>query len=325
MAREGSVSGRLARHAGGCLAYFVLFAALAWGLDATVLAGADEGLRPWAGIAAAVFLTLGAGALWGIATGYARPDPKGELLAAAARGQLPGEDGQVLVTGTAKPAGLPLVAPISGTECVAYAYRMYYLAAPDFVDGPGIHDRNEVPVYWGQASKPFSVHSPRVTVRVSAVPRLVDEPARLEGEAAVERARGFVRATRFETAAGLPGALGTAFTMLDDILTDEDAQCRRDWTHGGGSRDPATLLLEETILPVGATVSVAGPWSASRRAIVPHAGDAEGVGVVATTGPADKLPGESGMARPSLLSALAFAAVTSGIGCAILWAALHLA
>lgn len=323
MAREGSVSGRMARHAGGCLAYFLLFAGLAWGLDAIVLAGTDEDLRPWAGIAAAVFLTLGLGSLWGIVTGYAKWNPKGELLAATATGVLPAEDGQVLATGTAKPAGLPLVAPISGVECVAYAYNMHYLSSKYDVDGHGMRRPSRVPVYWGQASKPFTVHSPRCAVRVSAVPRLVDEPKVLEGDEALERARAFVRATRFERVDGLAGALGTAVTMLDDVLTDDDAQCRRDWTHGGEPRDPGTLILEETVLPVGATISVVGPWSASRRAIVPHAEGDESVGVTATAGRVGKLLSEGGVARPSILSALAFAVVTSAIGGAIIWAAIH--
>ena len=161
MASEGSVSGRLARHAGGCLAYFLLFVALAWGVDAIVLAGADEDLRPWAGVAAAVFLTLGLGSLWGIVTGYAKWNPKGELLAATATGALPAGDGQVLATGTAKPAGLPLVSPISGKECVAYFYRMYHVPG-------GSDDGDEVTVYWGVASTPFVVESPRLAVRVRA-------------------------------------------------------------------------------------------------------------------------------------------------------------
>lgn len=323
MAREGSVSGRMARHAGGCLAYFLLFAGLAWGVDAIVLAGADEDLRPWAGIAAAVFLTLGLGSLWGIVSGYARWNPKGELLAATATGKLPAEDGQVLATGTAKPAGPPLVAPISGVECVAYAYNMHYLSSKYDVDGHGMRRPSKVPVYWGQASRPFTVHSPRCAVRVSAVPRLVDEPKVFEGEEALARARAFVRATRFERVDGLAGALGSAFTMLDDMLTDDDAQCRRDWTHGGEPRDPGTLILEETVLPVGSTVSVAGPWSASRRAIVPHAEGDLSVGVTATAGRPGKLLAEGGAARPSILSSLAFAAVTSAIGGAIIWAAIH--
>ena len=316
MAREGSVSGRLARHAGGCLAYFLLFAGLAWGVDAIVLAGIDEDLRPWAGIAAAVFLTLGLGSLWGIVTGYAKWNPKGELLAATATGALPAGDGQVLATGTAKPAGLPLVAPISGKECVAYLYRMYHVPG-------GSDDGDEVTVYWGVASTPFVVESPRLAVRVRAVPRIVDEPAVLEGGEAIERARRHLRSARFETAGGIAGVLGTAFTMLDGILADDDAHYRRDWTHGAGPRDPADLILEETLLPAGAEVAVAGPWSASRRAIVSHVEGVELMGASATAGRVGRLLAQGGVTRPSILSALAFAAVTSAIGGAIIWAAIH--
>lgn len=316
MAREGSVASRMGRHAGGCLAYVVLFVGLALGLDAIVLAGIDEDLRPWAGIAAAVFLTLGLGSLWGIVTGYAKWNPKGELLAATATGALPAGDGQVLATGTAKPAGLPLVAPISGKECVAYFYRMYHVPG-------GSDDGDEVTVYWGVASTPFVVESPRLAVRVRAVPRIVDEPAVLEGGEAIERARRHLRSARFETAGGIAGVLGTAFTMLDGILTDDDARYRRDWMRDGAPRDPADLVLEETVLPAGAEVSVAGPWSARLRAIVPHVEGVALVGASATAGRVGRLLATEGVARPSILSSLAFAAVTSAIGGAIIWAAIH--
>lgn len=316
MAREGSIASRMGRHAGGCLAYFVLFGALAWGIDARLLAGADEDLRPWAGVAAAVFLTLGLGSLWGIVTGYAKWNPKGELLAATATGTLPSEDGQVLATGTAKPSGLPLVAPISGRACVAYFYRMYHVPG-------GAEDGNEVTEYWGLASTPFVVDSPRGAVRVRAVPRIVDEAAALEGGEAVERARRHVRSARFETAGGAAGILGTVFTMLDDILTDDDAQYRRDWMRDGGPRDPADLVLEETVLPAAAEVSVVGPWSARLRAIVPHVEGVALMGASATAGRVGRLLATEGVARPSILSALAFAIVTSAIAGAIIWAAIH--
>jgi hypothetical protein len=203
---------------------------------------------------------------------------------------------------------------------------MYYLTTKYDVVTTGGVDRPkiEVPVYWGQACRPFVIDSSKRVVRVLAVPRLVDAPLKREGEADVERARQWVGATRFERATGLVGALGTALTMADDILTDADAECRRDWMHEGEARDPAALILEETALPVGASASLVGPWSASRRAIVPHVAAAETLGASVTTGPADELLASSAGLPPSRLSAVLFAVVTLAIGAAIVWGATSL-
>ena len=327
MDREGAVSNRLARHGAGCAIYFVLFAGLAWGIDRVLGTQVAAEARPWVGIAASVFFTIGLGSVWGIVSGYAVGNPKAGLVAGAAGAGFPEQDGPMLATGTVRPAGTALRAPISGTECVAYMYRMYYLTTRyDVVTTGGVNrPKIEVPVYWGQACRPFVIDSSKRVVRVLAVPRLVDAPLRREGEADVERARHWVGATRFERAAGLAGALGTALAMADDILTDDDAECRRDWMHEGEARDPATLILEETVLPVGASASLVGPWSASRRAIVPHVAAAETLGASVTTGAADALLASHAGLPPSRLGAALFAVVTLAIGAAIVWGATSLA
>ncbi|MCM2328246.1 MAG: hypothetical protein NDI88_10180 [Lysobacter sp.] len=327
MGREGAVSNRLARHGAGCAVYFVLFAGLAWGIDRFLGTQVAAEARPWVGIAASVFFTIGLGSVWGIVSGYAVGDPKAGLAAGAAGAGFPGEDAPMLATGTVRPAGSALRAPISGIECVAYMYRMYYLTTNyDVVTTGGVNrPKIEVPVYWGQACRPFVVDSSKRVVRVLAVPRLVDAPLRREGESDIERARQWVGATRFERASGLAGALGTALAMADDILTDDDAECRRDWMSEGEARDPATLILEETVLPVGASASLVGPWSASRRAIVPHVAAAETLGASVTTDPADALLASYAGLPPSRLAAALFALVTLAIGAAIVWGAMSLA
>ena len=103
-----------------------------------------------------------------------------------------------------------------------------------------------------------------------AVPRLADEATRLASPDDRARARQHVAATRFEeVGADLLGALGTAFERVGEMFADDDGESRRDWRRKGDDRDPESLLLEETVLPVGATATAAGWWSTDRQAVVP--------------------------------------------------------
>jgi hypothetical protein len=179
--------------------------------------------------------------------------------------------------------------------------------------------REEVPVYWGLASRPFIVDTRARAVRVMAVPWIVDEPSRLSGADAVLRARQYIDATRFEEASGRIGAVGTAISTVRVLFGDADGEHRADYKSTGTERDPGTLLLEETVLPVGASASVAGTWLASRGAIQPGSG--AGGGVTVTTGPVEMLLARSSQLPASTTNSLVFAIVLGGLGAALLWAA----
>jgi hypothetical protein len=156
-----------------------------------------------------------------------------------------------------------------------------------------------------------------------AVPRLIDEPVRHAGPDVLTRARRHVADTRFQDAAGLLGALGTVLTTVGVMFGDDDGEHRADYRAAGTERDPANLLLEETVLPVGATASVAGAWSASRGAIVPQS-DASGGGVTATTGAVQALLKQGSQLPPSKVGAAAFALALVAVGLGVLLAGLTL-
>jgi hypothetical protein len=322
MAADGSLASRLGRNGVGCAIYFVVYAAIAWAIDYYTAADVAADARPWVGIVASAFLTMGIGTVWGLMTGYSGGNARPELLADAASASFPQKDGPILATGIVRPTGTALRAPISGAECVAYQYRMYYEVMQADHGVHGRRRRDVVPVYWGMASRPFVIDSSKRVVRVAAVPQLFDAQVRLEGAEDVERARRYVDNTRFETATGPVGVIGTAFKAMDDFLTDADGQSRSDWMHRGDPRDPATLILEECVLPVGVVASVVGPWSASQRAIVPHVEGAEALWATATTGPAEALLAGSGGVRPTATSAVVTAIVMFAIGAAIIWGAM---
>ncbi len=320
MANNGSLKRRLGRSASGCALYFVLYLGLAYGLDQFTAARVMPDARPWVGMAAAVFITLGVASIWGLLTGYTQPGGKhgsrAQWLANSDAPNLPDQDGPLLVTGTVQldsAMGDPLASPISGTACVAYFYRMYY------VTSNATERRHEVPVYWGSACLPFRIASATARVRVLAVPNLGDAPQRLALEPDIARARRFITATSFEKAAGIVGALGTAFQTADAVFAQENTAYRRDWQSKALAPDPASLILEETVLAVGATATVAGPWSATRQAIVPHVDGMDALSVNATSGSAEKNHLDDAGVPPSTSAGVLTALILLAMGTGILW------
>ncbi len=322
MADNGTVKNRLGRSASGCAVYIVMFVGLGYGLDQFASSRLMPDARPWVGMAAAMFITLGLASIWGLLTGYTRQGgaqgSRAQLLLNANTPHLPDKDGPLLATGTVQldsAMGEPLTSPIGGTACVAYSYRMYY------VTSSASEHRQEVPVYWGAACLPFRIATATARVRVLAVPLLGDSPHELELESDIDRARAFIATTRFEKAAGVAGALGTAFEAVNAVFSQENSAYRRDWQSKAQAPDLATLILEETLLAVGATATVAGPWSATRQAIVPHIEGMDALSVNATTGNAERIHLDDAGAPPSTLSGLVTALVLLAIGIAILWGA----
>lgn len=318
MSQGGGVRGVLSSSATGCAIYLGAMAALWWFLSSgPVLAGVRDDLRPWVTGAASLFLALGLGSFASLLLGYGRGQPsRAELMARARQGELPAEDGPVVVTGTVRALGAPLEAPLSGTPCTAYWYRMY-----ERVFDHSLRRTVEQPVYWGYAGRPFGLDTAARRVRVMAIPNLLSLVQPLSGDLAVTRARAHRDRTAFVKATGLLGALGTAVTGVDDMLTSEHAEVRRDWRSDTDPRDPATLLLEEAVLPIGVTATVAGLWSTDRGAVV---ASSEGLGpqtVSATVGGPAALAGADVALPHSTTSYVVTAIVLTAIGAAIVWGA----
>ena len=329
MTDTGTMKHRLRRSASGCAIYLVLFTLVTYGLDHFTATQLVPDARPWVGIAAALFITLGLASVWGLLSGYTQQggeqSHRAQLMANANSPALPDKDAPLLVTGTVQldsAMGDPLTSPIGGTACVAYNYRMYYVTS-----SASEHCR-EVPVYWGTACLPFRIATATARVRVLAVPRLGDEPQELALEPDIERARAFIALTRFEKAAGIAGALGTAFEVANAVFAQENTAYRRDWQSKAQALDPEItpdkLILEETVLAVGATATVAGPWSATRQAIVSHIDGMDALGVNATTGNTEKIHLDDAGVPPSTLAGVVTALVLLAVGVGILWGGLIL-
>ena len=313
------------RFGGGCFAFLALWALLSAGHYRVMTPAVPVELRPWLALASALFLALGLQSFWHLARGFGQGDAgRAAVLRRAAAGEVPPGGGPVVASGVVRALGAPLVAPLSGVECVGYQYRMYYMARPIGGARRGPSRPVEVPVYWGHAARPFAIDSPATRFRVLAVPLLLDAATPRDGAVVVERARQLVAATRFEEVemGGLGlGAVGTALQLANTMFSDDDGEDRRDWKEAGDARDPQTLRLEERLLPVGQVASVAGTWSPERNAIVAGGEGAVGPGVSVILGPPEKLAGQKGgLPLPaSVASYLITATVFTALGAGLVW------
>ena len=197
---------------------------------------------------------------------------------------------------------------------MAYQYRLY---TSQWLAGS---DHREAPIYWGYASRPFRIDSPRHAFRVMAVPQLADEATQHDSSESRARAKSYIAATRYEPTRALAGVASAAAAMFRELITEPAGDVRRDWQAADVRIDIDTLLMEETVVPVGATVSVSGRSSAERCAIVPgEIGEGE-LGVTLVTGTAEEL-GRSGSSELpwSALSVAVTAAVLLLAGAALVW------
>ncbi len=306
------------RFALGCAALLLMWgglAALALRVMTPVTPAAP---RPWLALVAGGLVALGLQSLWYLAFGGVGrgSGSRQEILRRAAAGEAPPDGGFIVATGTVRALGAPLVAPLSGRECAAYMYRMFYRGR----EAGKKRALAEVPVFWGHSFRPFAIDHPAARFRVMAVPLLGNQAERREGDAVVAQARQWVASTAFEDVSpNVVGSLGAALAHVKTLFSDEDGEDRRDYRRAGEEgRDPGTLILEETLLPVGEVASVSGRWSAAKSAIVAGGGDAVAETVSAVLGPPERLKGP-GEVPPSFASYLTSAIVLTALGAGLVW------
>jgi hypothetical protein len=265
----------------------------------------------WFSVASGVALAQGLSSLLLLLTG--RVETRGAVLHRSESAQPPADGEAMLVTGRVRATPPLLTAPLSGTACVAYFYRMYRLG----MRGPerGEHSE-ELPVYWGYASRPLVVDT-RIRAVAVAAPQLSVPRTPHAGDEVVTRAREYVRTAAAEVRKPQRVFAGDrVMQWMTDISPDEDGSARRDWK-SATVEDPSTLLLEELVLIPDAEVSVHGRWSARRNAI--WAG--EGAGDVPPTlalGPATALGIAAGV-PPSLFASSLGALTAIAFGVGLIW------
>jgi hypothetical protein len=298
----------------GCLAHLGVTAALAYGLDQWMAMDVPAALRPWVALAASALLVLGGANVVQLLRGCGQGDTsRAAILARATTGEPPASGGLMMVTGTARAeGGVPLSSPLSGTPCVAYLYNIYRKRR--LKTG---HDTT--PVWFGAATQPFVVDTGTRAVRVLAMPQIEETRANIGHTADVrDRARDYLSHTAFDDVANV-GIAGTVMAMFSDMRDVPVHGLRRDWHREGATDDLSSVHMNESLVPIGETITVIGHWSSERRAIVPEPGGALGASVTVARG--DGRKSGTGHALPS--SALAVAclgALLIAAGAGLIWA-----
>jgi hypothetical protein len=296
----------------GCLPWLVLGGALGVWHYRAMAPDLDGPIRLAAALLSSVLLALGLASFWGLLRGHGRGEQSRDALLRRARaGTAPTRDGPIIASGTVRALSSPLAAPFSGAPCVSYLYRMYYTVS-------GRQGAQEVPVYWGIASRAFALDGSTSSVRVLAVPELRVLVETRKDPAAVERARRLVAGTTFEERTGPLGAVGSALQMVEVLFTDDDGEVRRDWSNGE-RREPADLILEERTLSVGVVASAYGHWSAERRALVAQGPGSVTPAVEVALGPPETLLDEMPRPPASFRAYLASAILLTVAGLGLIW------
>jgi len=204
--------------------------------------------------------SVGVYSLVWIVIGPGRGPRSRKALFARALSDAPPEDDQLIVVTGVVRADRPLTSPLGGVLCAAYDYEMSTGARETIESHPL--------VYWGYAAQPFSIDTPSRSYPIWGVPmRGGGEVTKLAGAAVVKRARDYVRSTTWETVEFK--RLGMLDAGGQRLLDDSTTGTRRDFAIDyDAAPDVSTLKFEETLLPIGATVSALGHWSAAHGAIV---------------------------------------------------------
>jgi hypothetical protein len=301
----------------GCLAHLAVVAGLTVGLERAFGSNVDQLFRPWASLITSILIVLGISNFLQLLRGYGQGDQsRAAILSRAATGEPPREGGPMVVTGRARPAdGAPFRSPLTGTPCVAYEYRLYRRVKAPFGARRGIS------VIWlGLATQPFIVEAAGRAIRVLAQPELLDMHRNMARPPDVQaNAVAWVKATTFQPLA--VSDMASTFADMSRAYVESQRQgVRLDWGRQDTTADPATLQMDEGVVPVGQEISVAGHWSPELQAIVPGPGGLAAARVTVALGPATQLTARAS-ALPSSVAAVAiFGVLLLGAGLALAWA-----
>lgn len=255
--------------------------------------------------------------LWGLVVPYRPINPASGLPRVARRGRVVAD-------------GEPLRAPLSGTPCVAYRYTL------SLRRHLGEADWDNLWIYVGAGSMAWSLagaDGPPLTVRT--VTLIADDAQRLEGPATLARARQLVAWTPFEARAGAAGGIGLSVALLadmKDVEVPEGRPYRRDWFNSQeGKVGLQDLQWRETVLPVGADVTVVGHLRDGTAFVVPPealepvraAATAEGR-LAMDVGPDELVPAGDAPQRASVGQVLAAVVIFGGLGGLLLALARHI-
>jgi hypothetical protein len=169
----------------------------------------------------------------------------------AINGEAPRNGRLEAASGPIRALGQPLESPFTGRPCVAYDYDVKRAAkgASDFA---------------GVALAPSAIDTPRGPAHVLGWALLDQFPAAPDED--IDTARG----TQYLSSAAMePIGLTTILSTLGELVADDDGAIRKDFQIDADSVNLEGRLIRERSIPLGATVTILGRWSDSRRGFVP--------------------------------------------------------
>jgi len=176
------------------------------------LYGAAPGDTVGVAIFAGVFGWMAANMVW---TAFTAWRERSALLAGIGA-TAPVDGRSTVLVGRIEAVGPPLVAPFSGTECVAYGFEVYQMR--------GAGKRAHRAVYFdGIAITPSVVVTPAGSFRLLAVPDLDCEETSVSRETALRLAADHIRTTTFE-----PPPPPFSRPALEGQWSDDDGSYRRE-------------------------------------------------------------------------------------------------
>jgi TM2 domain-containing membrane protein YozV len=176
-------------------------------------------------------------------------------------GTTPVDGRRAVLVGEIQPVGASLVAPFSGSECVAYTFEIYRISRE-------FRQATKVVCFDGVALTPSVIVTRAGSFRLLAVPDLDCEETQVSSEVGRQRAADFIARTTFETPAP-----GLARPSIERQWNDDDGAYQRDMRRVTEDVNLVECTLSEKRIPRGARVCVFGQYSQDRRAIVADPND----------------------------------------------------
>lgn len=193
---------------------------------------------------------------------YVRYARKNKRELAVGKNYMPRHGKPLTVAGVLRPLGETLTAPLSGEECVGYAYEMSHRSSM------GTSRSTKFIDYEGWALVPCEIRSPLGDLRVFAK---TDKELYYEVKAetppgALRNAQEYIEKTDFGPER--TSTFGGKWRSRE--VENGPGDFRVDRLMGEEPRSPSTCLLEEKLLRPDERVYTTGVYDAERQAIEPH-------------------------------------------------------
>lgn len=177
-------------------------------------------------------------------------------IASGRAGQAPADGARVVLVGTLQALGAPLRAPLDGSACLAYDYRI--------TEDRGSGRRRMILTHFrGSGLAPSEIVTRSGRHRLLTVPDLQASPPTTPSSGHIAAFEQYARATSFTRAEG-------AAQELVDRWTDDDGAYRSDVCFTPLEQlDLSRCMLAQQQVKPGARVCVIGSYSAARGGVVP--------------------------------------------------------